>query len=101
MAESVVVDLSDMFDNSESTCVSTTSLIQSLNRYFAQLNISKYQATMGRSVGLRVKFSAEINCKWRKVVDAFPTLQIFFLCMRHTGGGPRISQRGQRNERGC
>ena len=78
MSDSVASDLSHMFDDNESTCVSTTSLVQSRNRYFAQLNISKYQATMERSVGLTVKFSAEINCKWRKVVDAFPTLQIIF-----------------------
>ena len=65
-----------MLDDNESTCVSKTSLVQLQNRYFAQLKISKYQASMGSSVGLRVKFSGEINCKLKKVVHAFRTLSI-------------------------
>ena len=77
MSDSVAVDLCHMLDDGELTCVSTTSLVQSQNRYFAQFNISKYQATMESTVGLRVKFNAEINCKWRKVVDAFPTSHFF------------------------
>ena len=47
VSDSVVIDLSHMFDDSESTCVSTTSLVQSLNRYFARLNISKVSGVNG------------------------------------------------------
>ena len=74
----MAVDLSHMFDDSESTCVLTASLIQSRNQYFAQLNIYKYQVSMESRVGLRVKFSTDVKCIKRQVVGVFLIIPVLF-----------------------